>query len=37
LPPPNPEDLFLPTASISSIKIIEGAAYLAYLNKSLTL
>jgi len=29
--------LFLPTASISSIKIIEGAAYLAFLKRSLTL
>jgi hypothetical protein len=27
----------LPTASISSINIIEGAFYLAFLNKSLTL
>jgi len=26
----------LPTASISSINIIEGAAYLAYLNRFLT-
>lgn len=44
LPPPNPPEyqtnllvLFFPTASISSIKIIEGEASLAYLNKSLTL
>jgi len=28
--------LFLPTASISSIKIIEGDFVLAYLNRSLT-
>ena len=29
--------LFLPTASISSMKMIEGDLALAYLNKSLTL
>jgi hypothetical protein len=34
--PPKPS-LFLPTASISSIKIIEGAFSLAYANSSLTL
>ena len=36
-PPPNFPCLFLPTASISSINIIDGAFYLAFLNKSLTL
>jgi len=36
-PPDGPEALFFPTASISSINIIEGAFYLAYLNKLLTL
>ena len=36
-PPPCPEPLFLPTASISSINIIHGALFLALLNKSLTL
>ena len=37
LPPPNLPCLFLPTASISSIKMIDGAFYLAFLNRSLTL
>ena len=36
-PPPNPAPRILPTASISSIKIIEGEDSLAFLNKSLTL
>ena len=35
-PPPTPVPLTLPTASISSIKTIEGADFLASLNKSLT-
>ena len=36
-PPPIPAPLCLPTASISSIKIIHGAFLFALLNKSLTL
>ena len=36
-PPPRPAPLLLPTASISSIKIIHGAFFLASSNKSLTL
>ena len=35
-PPPKPAPLCLPTASISSIKIIQGAFTFACLNKSLT-
>ena len=36
-PPPWPDPLFLPTASISSINMIHGALFLALLNRSLTL
>jgi len=36
-PPPAPEALFFPTASISSMKMIEGDAYFAYVNKLRTL
>ena len=36
-PPPRPAPLLLPTASISSIKIIQGAFFFAFSNKSLTL
>ena len=36
-PPPRPAPLLLPTASISSIKIIHGAFFFAFSNKSLTL
>ena len=36
LPPPNLESLLFPIASISSIKIIQGACFWASLNKSLT-
>ena len=36
-PPPIPLPLLLPTASISSIKIIQGEFFLALANKSLTL
>ena len=37
LPPPRPAPLCLPTASISSMKITQGAFCFAVLNKSLTL
>ncbi len=36
-PPPRPAPLCRPTASISSIKIIEGATFLAWSNRSRTL
>jgi hypothetical protein len=36
-PPPFPPDLYFPTASISSMKMIDGAFALAFLNKSRTL
>ena len=36
-PPPSPAPLLLPTASISSINMIQGAFFLASSNKSLTL
>ena len=36
-PPPRPAPLCLPTASISSIKIIHGAFFLPCINRSLTL
>ena len=37
LPPPNPAPLCLPTASISSIKTIQGAFFFPCSNISLTL
>ena len=37
LPPPSPAPLLLPTASISSMKMMHGAFFFASLNRSLTL
>ena len=37
LPPPSPAPLLLPTASISSMNMMQGAFFFAWSNKSLTL